>query len=311
MRSVRCISAQAFQNPATLSELLSAYQPLIVRDFPIQADLYSRTLEIFRRSRLNLFNLLGNTYSETGELRNFSELLEAASRLKAFATQSLNLQAILSEYAELFSKHLIVSEQLNTLADFSVQLDVLPGSEISKTLVLPATQPYAQSLERFTRRSYLNTVLNISRGQGSLQHPSRGIHGHNYDTFTIFGQAGSQTAIYFFPPEFYQRFKARLVSSVPGILLLAPHASTLHDGVLAEAFVHADVQAGDIVYTPPLWFHCFHHHGEYLNIANGEFLPDLHERIMGLHPELFGEDWEQMLLQTQRLQYYSPPLSGQ
>jgi len=66
--------------------------------------------------------------------------------------------------------------------------------------------------------------------------------------------AASQTAIYFFPPEFYQRFKARLVSSVPGILLLAPHASTLHDGVLAEAFVHADVQAGDIVYTPPLWF---------------------------------------------------------
>jgi hypothetical protein len=40
-----------------------------------------------------------------------------------------------------------------------------------------------------------------------------------------------------------------------------------------------------------MWFHCFHHQGEYMNIANGEFLPDwLPARLPAVNAETFGAD---------------------
>jgi hypothetical protein len=286
-----------------LKQLFDAYQPFIVHGFAPQEGVYQSALDLFRSSKIELFNLLGNN-SASGEIRNYHELLEAIARLKTKSANSLDIQALRKDYSELFTKYLISSQALDTSGDFNVQFDVLPRTEMSRTLVSPVTIPYSRILQGFTWRSYLNTVISMSRGNGSQHNQSKHIHGHNYDTFTVFAKAGSQTRVYFFPPDYYLRFKTRLVSSAPGIVLLIPDKQTLHEGLLAEAFVYDDVKPGDIVYTPPLWFHCFHHNSEYMNIANGEFFHDfLPDRLARVKPELFADDWTQIAKHMQSLQH--------
>ncbi|PIQ26878.1 hypothetical protein COW36_15895 [bacterium (Candidatus Blackallbacteria) CG17_big_fil_post_rev_8_21_14_2_50_48_46] len=304
MNAVRRLSVQEFQNEALLMALLRENKPFIVRGFPAQTGAYQLTLELFRNRAIPLFNLLGNS-AEPGEIRNYHELVEAFSRLKAKSSKTLNIKAFMQEYQALFSKYILSSEKLDTTQDFNVQFDVDPRSELSRLLVSPVTVPYSQVLQGFTRRSYLNTVVNISRGNGKYFNRSKSIHAHNYDTFTRFGSAGPQTCVYFFPPTYYLRFQTRLVSSNPGIALLIPNIAVLNDSLLEEAWVYQEVLPGDIVYTPPLWFHCFHHQGEYLNIANGEFFWDLHqERLAQILPETFGPDWEKLVTHAQSLPHF-------
>ncbi|MBT9545596.1 MAG: hypothetical protein IV090_09425 [Candidatus Sericytochromatia bacterium] len=286
-------------------ELLHADIPFVVNGLPAYEGAYQKTLEIFKQVKINLFNLFGTRQGEQ-EIRNYHELVDAFSRLKIASSQAVDPQAILREYQALFSKYIISSETLNTENLFSVQVDVLPSSELGKNIVAPAIFPYSSLLQQHFQRIYLNTVLSVSRGDGKIHKRSKNFHAHNYDTFTTFAQAGSQTSVSFFPPAYYRRFKTRLISSTPGIALFIPNADLLDESVMAEALVYEGVQPGDIVYTPPLWFHSFHHMGAYLNIANGEFFPTLfQERLAHLRPEVFGADGENILSHQQALQHYA------
>lgn len=303
--SVKRISAEDFQNRATILELLTADIPFVVSGLPAYEGVFQKTLALLADAKLNLFNLFG-TSSASGEIRNYHELVEAFARLKLASSQSVSLPTLWREYQALFSKYIISSDKLNTAHPFSVQVDVPPRSELGQKIVAPVIFPYSKSLQLHFQRFYLNTVLSASRGSGNLHLRSKNIHAHNYDTFTVFGQAGSQTCIYFFPPAFYLRFNTRLISSTPGIVLLIPNADLLEDSVMTEALVYDDVQPGDVVYTPPLWFHAFHHMGAYLNIANGEFFPGLFQaRLAHLRPEVFGEDAEKLIGHMHDLQRYA------
>lgn len=163
---------------------------------------------------------------------------------------------------------------------------------------------YVNILNGFTQRVYLNTVINISRTQHTHTPAFRkkNIHAHNYDTFALFARAGQQTQVCFFPPEDYRRFQVRLVTAGPGVLLLVPDPQTLSEAVFAQARRCDMLRAGDMIYTPPLWFHCFQHSGEYMNLANGEYFPELlAPRLARIEPEIYGSDWQTIRTQTETL----------
>lgn len=282
-------------------KVLSDFEPFVVRGYELDTQIYAHTLALFQKAPLQLFNLLGKRGS-TEKIRNFHELIEAFAELKINAAADLNVADFQAAYAQLFSKYLVNSQELDTTQAFSVQLDVQVPSPAYHQLVAPITRRYAGPLGQATPRLYLNTVLNISRGQKQQQEITRKIHGHNYDTFTILGKTGPQTRVYFFPPAFYKRFQTRLVTAIPGNVLLMPNEHALEESVMQEALVHPQVQDGDIVYTPPLWFHCFQHNPEYVNIANGEFFPELVNPRMGkIRPQDFGSDWPDIALHSEKL----------
>lgn len=290
MPSIKHISPQAFQAPDTLRQLLAQAEPFVVRQAAAVApDLYAQMLQRFQFEPLTLFNV---SHSEaSGGIENFHSLFEAIERLRAGSASGADPQALWQAYQATVGKYLLPSQSLNTQQNFSVQLDIQAGSELSRRLIEPITTAYARCLHPITRRLYLNTVVNISRGPGELAYRSRNLHAHNYDTFTTFVCAGPETAVYLFAPSFYRQFRARAVPTQPGILLFFPERAAVSDSLFDQAQVHLSVQPGDLIYTPPMWFHCFHHQGEYMNIANGEFLPDwLPARLPAVNTETFGSD---------------------
>lgn len=258
----------------------------------------------FHQTQLTLFNV--SHREDAGGIQNFHELFEAIARLKARSASGADTQALWQEYNASVGRYLLPSQTLNTAQDFSVQLDVQAGTALSQQLIEPVTTAYARVLHPLTRRLYLNTVVNISRGNAPQAYRSRNLHAHNYDTFTTFAQAGPETAVYLFPPRFYRQFKARAVPTNPGILLFFPERQAVPDALFEQALVYDRVMPGDMVYTPPMWFHCFHHQGEYMNIANGEFLPDLlSERLPKVNAETFGADWQVIAQHMHSLQHFS------
>ncbi|MBF2054094.1 MAG: hypothetical protein IGS03_11640 [Candidatus Sericytochromatia bacterium] len=290
MPAVKQVMPQAFQDPEILRQLLAQAEPFVVRQAAaVPPELYQQMLRQFQSHQLTLFNVSHSKAS--GGIENFHSLFEAIERLRAGSASGADPQALWQEYQATVGKYLLPSQSLNTQQHFSVQLDIQAGSALSRRLIEPITTAYARCLHPITRRLYLNTVVNISRGHSELAYRSRNLHAHNYDTFTTFVSAGPETAVYLFTPSFYRQFRARAVPTQPGILLFFPEREAVSDPLFEQALVHVNVQPGDIIYTPPMWFHCFHHQGEYMNIANGEFLPDwLPARLPAVNAETFGAD---------------------
>lgn len=301
MQTIQVLSAQEFQEQTTVLELLRTGQPFIVRGLSLAADLFEKTLTCLQRNPYYLFNILGNQAEGYG-LRSYQEILEIIAELRQELAQ--DYRRCKQATYDLLKRFLIRSDLLNFHQAFSVQMDVLPQSELGQEIVIPASMSYIKSLNRSIQRVYLNTVMNISQTNLPLNPTLRkkNIHAHNYDTFTLFCRAGAQSEVYFFPPEAYRRFLTHLVTGGSGVLLLIPDQQALHDTVWSQAYHFEHLQAGDMVYTPPLWFHCFQHSGQYMNLANGEYFPELLSiRLSQIVPEIYGQDWQIIRTQTQIL----------
>jgi hypothetical protein len=302
--TIQILAPKEFQRHAI--ELFKAECPFVVRDLLLPAQLYQTTLRLLQSEPLKAFNLLSSTAGHP-ELRTYHTLLEAIDALQQAAASTTHPLALWQEYGQRFAQYVLRSDRLDPSQDFNLQLDVLPGTLLSREVVFPATRAYSDLLRPVMRRHYLNTVVNISASTHPLRNQKKNIHGHNYDTFSLFAEVDTRSCVYFFPPDDYLHFQTRLVVAQPGILLLIPAEQCLTESVFARAEVCHALQPGDLVYTPPLWFHCFEHAQRYLNIANGEFFPDWHaERQRHISPERFGSDAKTLRWHAERLPSFRP-----